>query len=51
MDAFIENITRNATTVQKGLFLLVAGVIFVFVVQTVFYLVVRLWPKGSKAKG
>ena len=39
---------QNATVFQKGAFLMAAGVCFVFSVQLVFYLLVKLWPKGTK---
>ena len=45
MDELLYEFVRNATTVQKGVFLMIAGVCFVFVVQLVFYMVVKLWPK------
>jgi hypothetical protein len=41
----LNEFIRNATTVQKSLFLLVCGVLFVFAVQVVFYLTVKLWPR------
>jgi len=34
----------NATNIQKGLFLMIAGIGFVFAVQVIFYLIVKLWP-------
>ena len=45
MDQLLYDFVRNATTVQKGVFLLLAGVSFVFLVQFTFYLVVKLWPR------
>jgi hypothetical protein len=33
--------------VQKAVFLMVCGVVFVFLVQVVFYLTIKLWPKGK----
>ena len=48
MDQLLFDFVKNATTSQKGVFLLVAGVCFVFAVQWVFYMIVKIWPKGSK---
>ncbi|MDR1324424.1 MAG: hypothetical protein LBK00_00120 [Treponema sp.] len=47
MDQFISQFIQNSSTLQKGLFLMVCGVIFVFAVQVVFYLAVKLWPRGK----
>ena len=49
MDQLLYEFVSDATNVQKGVFLLVAGVCFVFVVQFVFYIVVRIWPKKKSA--
>lgn len=35
--------------IGKGLFLMVCGMGFVFVVQVLFYAIIALWPKGKKA--
>ena len=45
MDELLYDFVRNATTVQKGVFLMIAGVSFVFIIQWVFYLIVKIWPK------
>ncbi|MCL2270773.1 MAG: hypothetical protein FWC24_07450 [Treponema sp.] len=45
MDQLLNNFVQNATIVQKGVFLMIAGVSFVFLVQTVFYLIVKIWPR------
>jgi Na+-transporting methylmalonyl-CoA/oxaloacetate decarboxylase gamma subunit len=45
MDQFLQRFVQNSTTLQKGVFLLICGVLFVFVVQVVFYLIVKLWPR------
>ena len=34
--------------VGQSLFLMVCGVAFVFAVQVVFYLCIKLWPKTGK---
>jgi len=48
MDQAIMNFVANATTIQKGVFLMCAGIGFVFLVQVIFYLAVKIWPKGKK---
>ena len=48
MDQLLYDFVRSATTVQKGVFLLVTGVCFVFIVQTVFYLTVKIWLRFGK---
>ena len=45
MDQFLYDFVKNATLVQKGLFLMVAGVSFVFLVQFVFFLIVKIWTR------
>ena len=47
MDQALYDFVRTATTVQKGVFLMVMGVAFVFVVQVIFYAVVKIWPKSK----
>lgn len=39
----------NYTDFGKGLFLMVCGMGFVFIVQVVFFAVIKLWPKGKQA--
>ena len=43
MDQLLLNFVRTASTVQKGVFLMIAGVCFVFIVQFVFFLTVKIW--------
>ena len=50
MEQLLYDFVRNASTVQKGVFLLVAGVCFVFVVQFVFFLTVKIWMSVKKTK-
>ncbi len=33
---------------EKALFLMVCGLVFVFSIQVIFYLIIRLWPKKKK---
>ena len=49
MDQALNDFVRNATTVEKGVFLLVAGVCFVFAVQFIFFLTVKIWMRRKKA--
>jgi Na+-transporting methylmalonyl-CoA/oxaloacetate decarboxylase gamma subunit len=48
MEQALYSFVENATTLQKAVFLMVAGVLFVFAVQTVFYVIVKIW-RGKKA--
>jgi len=51
MDQLLYDFVRNATTVQKGVFLMIAGVCFVFIVQFVFFITVKIWmSKGKKGE-
>ena len=43
MDQLLYEFVRNATTIQKGVFLMITGVCFVFIVQFVFFLTVKIW--------
>ncbi len=36
------------TDLGRGLFLMVAGIGFVFIVQVIFYLIIKLWPKTKE---
>jgi hypothetical protein len=47
MDLLLQRFIQNSTTLQKGVFLMVCGVLFVFAVQVVFYLIVKLWPRDK----
>ena len=48
MNDIIESV-RLGSDVGKGLFLMVVGMGFVFAVQVVFYLIIKLWPKTEKS--
>jgi Na+-transporting methylmalonyl-CoA/oxaloacetate decarboxylase gamma subunit len=45
MDQLLQNFIQSAGTIQKAVFLMVAGILFVFSVQVVFYLIAKLWPR------
>ena len=48
MEQLFIDFIANSTVFQKGLFLMITGVLFVFAVQLVFYLTVKLWPKKAE---
>jgi hypothetical protein len=50
MEQLLQYFLQNASTLQKAVFLMVCGIFFVFAVQAVFYLTVKLWPWGKGAK-
>jgi len=45
MEQLFLNFLKSASTFEKGVFLMIAGVCFVFTVQVVFYAIVKIWPK------
>ena len=45
MDELLLSFVKSASTVEKGVFLMISGVSFVFAVQFVFFLIVKIWPK------
>ena len=45
MEQIFYNFVNTATTMQKGVFLMFAGILFVFSVQVIFFMIVKLWPK------
>jgi hypothetical protein len=47
MNQLIEAVRQGNSTIIKAVFLMVSGILFVFAVQVVFYLVIKLWPKGK----
>jgi hypothetical protein len=50
MNQLVEAVRLSDSTIVKALFLMVCGILFVFAVQVVFYLTIKLWPK-VKEKG
>ena len=50
MDQLLYDFVRSASIVQKGVFLMVTGVCFVFIVQFVFYITVKIWLSVTKKK-
>ena len=45
MENFFNDFVQNSSIFQKGAFLMIAGVGFVFTVQLIFYSIVKLWPR------
>ena len=45
MEQIFYDFVKNASTLQKGVFLMIAGICFVFIVQVVFYAAIKIWPK------
>jgi hypothetical protein len=50
MEQLLQYFIQNASTLQKAAFLMVCGILFVFAVQVVFYLTVKLWPWDKEFK-
>ncbi|MDR3335807.1 MAG: hypothetical protein LBT16_01255 [Treponema sp.] len=48
MDQLFENFIQSSSTIQKAVFLMITGILFVFLVQIVFYLIAKLWPRGKE---
>jgi hypothetical protein len=48
MNQLIETVRQGDSTIVKTLFIIACGVLFVFAVQAVFYVAIKLWPKGKK---
>jgi hypothetical protein len=44
MNSILQGVI-NGGEMGKGLFLMVAGILFVFLVQVLFYAFIKLWPK------
>ena len=53
MEQLLNYFVSTESVFQKGLFLMAAGILFVFAVQVIFYMTVKLWtsikrrPKDS----
>ena len=48
MEQMMQDFIINASVTQKGWFLMVTGISFVFAVQVIFYSIVKFWPKGKQ---
>jgi Na+-transporting methylmalonyl-CoA/oxaloacetate decarboxylase gamma subunit len=43
----LRDFIQDSPVIGKAVFLMVAGVLFVFAVQVVFYLIAKLWPRNK----
>jgi len=50
MEQIFSNFVRQASTFEKGVFLMVAGVCTVFIVQLVFIAIVKIWTAAGKRR-
>ena len=50
MDQALFDFVKYATTFEKGVFLMISGVCFVFAVQFIFFLTVKIWMRTGKKK-
>jgi len=41
------NSIKSGGVISQSLFLMICSITFVFAVQVIFYLFVKLWPKGK----
>ena len=48
MEQIFSNFVKQASTFEKGVFLMVAGVCIVFIVQLVFIAIVKIWTAAGK---
>ncbi|MDR2096566.1 MAG: hypothetical protein LBP76_13775 [Treponema sp.] len=49
IDQLLKNFIQDSSVIGKAVFLMVAGILFVFTVQVVFYLIAKLWPRNKNA--
>ena len=50
MNEFFGDFITHATTIQKGLFLMIVGMVFVFSVQIIFFAIIKIWLKMAGKK-
>jgi Na+-transporting methylmalonyl-CoA/oxaloacetate decarboxylase gamma subunit len=48
MEQILDYFIKSDSNIEKGVFLMIAGVLFVFAVQTVFYVTVKIWARKKK---
>jgi hypothetical protein len=46
-DQLLRNFIQGSSVIGKAVFLMVTGILFVFTVQVVFYLIAKLWPRNK----
>jgi Na+-transporting methylmalonyl-CoA/oxaloacetate decarboxylase gamma subunit len=47
IDQVLKDFIQSSSVIGKAVFLMVAGILFVFIVQVVFYLIAKLWPRNK----
>jgi hypothetical protein len=47
IDQMLKDFIQDSSVIGKAVFLMVAGSLFVFTVQVVFYLIAKLWPRNK----
>jgi hypothetical protein len=47
IDQLLKNFIQDSSVIGKAVFLMVVGILFVFTVQVVFYLIAKLWPRNK----
>ncbi|MDR2053926.1 MAG: hypothetical protein LBP80_10985 [Treponema sp.] len=46
IDQMLRDFIQDSSVIGKAVFLMIAGILFVFTVQVVFYLIAKLWPRN-----
>ena len=49
MEQLFNDFVQHSSIYQKGVFLMITGLGFVFSIQVIFYLLVKLWPRKNPA--
>jgi len=49
MNELLQYFINTDNVFQKGLFLMVAGVVFVFLIQTFFFITIKFWLRKKKS--
>ncbi|MDR2629705.1 MAG: hypothetical protein LBC60_02160 [Spirochaetaceae bacterium] len=47
IDQMLRDFIQGSSVIGKAVFLMIAGILFVFTVQVVFYLIAKLWPRNK----
>jgi hypothetical protein len=45
IDQMLRDFIQGSSVIGKAAFLMIVGILFVFTVQVVFYLIAKLWPR------
>ena len=51
MEQILRSFIDNSSTFEKSIVLMIIGLLFVFAVQLVFFLIVKFWPHPRTKKG